>query len=43
MPSVVSRKYIDNKATHAIPAKAGIQKAYTVDSVSSTQWQIVRL
>ena len=34
--SVVSLKRLNNKATRVIPAKAGIQKVRTVDSVSST-------
>jgi hypothetical protein len=35
--SVVSLKRLNNKATRVIPAKAGIQKVRTVDSVSSTE------
>jgi hypothetical protein len=41
--SVVSLKTLNNRATRAIPAKAGIQKVCTVDSVSSTECQAVRL
>ena len=41
--SVVSLRRLNNTATRVIPAKAGIQKVRTVDSVSSTEWHIVWL
>ena len=41
--NVVSLKRLNNRVTRVIPAKAGIQKVCTVDSVSSTEWHIVWL